>query len=190
MPTNISVSISTASEILIAGIVSGGAGVIGAVSGICAERWLRRKGAVQVFISDWRLQFRGRGENGIPVDVPAAQAEFVQLFFTGTFYNTREEPVGLRALAVEFLANGQTLAIIPGDADSLKVEPTREVISDLEVVNLQPKHCSLWHFRRNIWGTDVAKVAAAERVSLGATDPTGKRLHYPIAELAGAKYAF
>ena len=178
------------SEIVASGIVCGGAGIAGTVCGLAASRWLRTCGDVRVFISDWRIFYRGRDASGTPVDVPPAQAEFAQFFFTADFYNSREEPTGLRELCVDFCAADQALSVTPGDADSLKVEPTREVITDVEIVNLVPKQWLRWHFRRNVWGQDVAKVIAATQVFLSATDPKGRRQRYPVTTLPGRLHPF
>lgn len=166
------------------GIVSGGAGIAGVIVGFCADRWLRSKGGERVIISDWKIQYRGRGEAGSPVDVPPSEAEFVQFFFTVDIFNTRDEPTGLRDVCVDFVSGGRTRhSVTPGDADSLKIEAMREDIADVKVVNLPPKFWKHLHLRRNVWGEDVKNVIAAEQVYLSVTDPVGKRHRYLISEL-------
>jgi hypothetical protein len=174
----------TASQILMTGIVSGGAGIVGVIVGFCADRWLRSKGGERVMISDWKINYRGRGESGTPVDVPPAEAEFVQFFFTADIFNTRDEPTGLRDVCVDFVSGGRTRhSVTPGDADSLKIEVMREDIADVKVINLPPRHWKHLHLRRNVWGEDVKNVLAAEHVYLSVTDPAGKRHRYLIADL-------
>ena len=174
----------TANQILMTGIVSGGSGIVGVVVGFCADRWLRAKGGERVFVSDWKISYRGRGASGTPVDVSPAEAEFVQFFFTADLFNTRDEPTGLRDVCVEFVGGGHTrLSVTPGDADTLKIEAMREDITDVKIVNLPPKHWKHLHLRRNVWGDDVANVLAAEHVYLSVTDPAGKRHRYLVADL-------
>jgi hypothetical protein len=171
-------------EILMTGIVSGAAGIVGVVVGFCADRWLRAKGGQRVFISDWKINYRGRGESGSPVDVPPADAEFVQFFFTADVFNTGHEPTGLRDVCVDFVAGGRTRhSVTPGDADSLKVGAMREDITDVTIINLPPKHWKHLHLRRNVWGEDVKNVLAAEHVYLSVTDPDGKRHRFLVADL-------
>lgn len=178
-------------EILVTGIVSGAAGIVGAVAGFCADRWLREKGGERVYVSDWRIQYLARGQAGTPVEVPPPDAEFVHFFFTADIFNTRLEPTGLRDVCVEFVAAGhKRLSVTPGDADSLKVEPMREDIADVQVINLPPRHWKHLHLRRNVWGDDVKNVLAAEQVFLAATDPDGKRHRHLVAELPRKTLAF
>lgn len=178
-------------DILVTGIVSGAAGIVGAVVGFCADRWMRQKGGERVYVSDWRIQFLARGQAGTPVEVPAADAEFVHFYFTADIFNTSLEPTGLRDVCVEFVGDGKRrLAVTPGDADSLKVEPMREDIAKVEVINLPPRHWKHLHLRRNVFGEDVKNVLAAEQVFLAATDPVGKRHRFLIAELPRKSLAF
>ncbi|HEY2586495.1 MAG TPA: hypothetical protein VGI81_12090 [Tepidisphaeraceae bacterium] len=179
-------------EILITGIVSGAAGIVGAVAGFCADRWMRAKGGERVYVSDWRLQYLARGPaGGTPKEVPPPDAEFVHFYFTADIFNTSLEPTGLREVCVEFVANGKRrLSITPGDADSLKVEPMREDIAEVQVINLAPRHWRHLHLRRNVWGDDVKNVLAAEQVFLAATDPDGKRHRFLVAELPRKTLAF
>ena len=182
---------ATSSEILVTGIVSGAAGIVGAVVGFCADRWMRSKGGERVFVSDWRMHYMARGQAGTAVDVAPGEAEFVQFFFTADIFNTRDEPTGLRDVCVEFVGAGKNrLSITPGDADSLKVEAMREDIAEIEVINLPPRHWKHLHVRRNVWGDDVQNVLAAERVFLAVTDPDGKRHRYLIADLPRKALAF
>ena len=180
----------TEPTLIATGIAFGAVGIAGVLAGLLAARWLRTRGAVRVFASDWRIAFRGRESNDTPVDVPPAQAEFAQFFFTADFYNGRDEPAGLRELCVEFRAADQVLSVTPGDADSLKVEPTREVIQDVEIVNLVPRQWMRYRFRRNVWGADVAKVVAANQVALTARDEQGRKLTFPVAALPGRLHPF
>jgi hypothetical protein len=173
-----------ANEILMTGMVSGAAGIVGVVVGFCADRWLGAQGGERVVIADWKISYRGRGEAGTPVNVSPAEAEFVQFFFTADIFNTRSEPTGLRDVCVDFVAGGRTrFSITPGDADTLKIEAMREDITDVKVINLAPKHWKHLHLRRNVWGEDVKNVVAAEHVYLSVTDPNGKRRRYLIADL-------
>jgi len=178
-------------ELLVTGMVGAGAGIVGAIAGFVAARWLRSIGGERVLISDWRVFYRGRAEGGTPVDVAPSDAEFVQFFFTADFFNTRDEPTGLRDVCVEFHAGGhKRLSITPGDATSLKVGAMHEEITEIDVVNLAPRHWSHWKFRRNVWGDDVAAVVSAEQVYLAMTDPNGKRHRHLIADLPRKALAF
>lgn len=166
------------------GVVSGAAGIVGAIAGFAAAHRGRAAGGERVLISHWKISYRGRGESGTPVDVSPADADFVQFFFTADVFNTRNEPTGLRDVCVEFVAGARTrLSVTPGDADSLKIEAMREDIADVSVVNLPPRHWKQLHLRRNVWGDDVANVVGADHVYLAMTDPDGKRHRYLVAEL-------
>lgn len=181
-----------ANEILVTGMVSGAAGIVGALVGFCADRWLRQKGGGErVYVSDWRLQYLARGQAGAPVEVAPPDAEFVHFSFTADVFNTSLEPTGLREVCVEFVGDGKNrLSVTPGDADSLKVEAMREDIADVKVINLAPRHWRHLHLRRNVWGDDVKNVLAAEQVFLTATDPDGKRHRFLVAELPRKSLAF
>jgi hypothetical protein len=165
---------------------------VGAIAGFSADRWLRRRrGGAMVYVSNWKISYRGRGESATPVDVPAGDAEFVQLFFTADIFNSSDEPTGFREVCIEFDAGGKLrLSVTPGDADSLRVEAMREDIRNVEVINLAPKQWSHWHFRRNVWGDDVAKVVAAEQVYLAMTDPADIRHRYLVSDLPRRGLAF
>ena len=174
----------TAIEIFLAAAASGAAGVFGAIYGFRTAKQLRAAGEERVFISKWQLLYRGRGESGTPIDVPPREAEFVQFFFTADLFTTRDEPTGLRDIAVEFVTDGETrLSVVPADANSLKVGAMREDIQDVDVINLLPHQWSHWKFRRNVWGEDVKNVIEAEHVFFSATDPEGVRHRFPIADM-------
>lgn len=182
---------AVASEILMAGMVSAGAGIVGAVTGFCTHYWLRTLGEERVFTSNWKILYRGRGESGGPVDVPPSEAEFVQIFFTADFFSTRNEPTGLRQVCIEFHSAGKSrLSITPGDANSLKVGAMREDMADVQVINLAPRQWAHWQFRRNVWGDDVKAVVAAEQVFLTFADPEGKTHRHLVADLPRKTLAF
>lgn len=183
---------ATPTEILIATVVSGGAGIAGALAGFCTNRWLRRhQGQVTVSVSDWQMLYKGRGESGSPHDVAPGEAEFIQIFFTCDVFNGLDEPTGYRQVRIEFDVAGEIrLAVTPGDADSLRVETMREEMRNVEVINLAPRHFGHWHFRRNLWGDEVASANAAEQVYLSMTDSSGQRHRYLIADLPRKSLSF
>jgi hypothetical protein len=170
--------------IFVAALVSGFVGIVGVIYGFQTARRMREEGEERVFISKWKIHYKGRVEGGSPIDVSPRQAEFIQFFFTVDIFNTRDHATGFRNVQIEFVSGGQIrLAVTPADASTLKVEAMREDISEVEVINLYPRQWAHWNFRRNVWGPDVENVVNAEQVYLAFTDPDGNRHRHLIADM-------